>query len=101
MAMADVLGAPSSRAGEQGESRVKAWSVTLVLFALYVVNWGDKTVLGLVAQPLARELGLSASQVGLVGSGFFLTFTVGGFFAGVLNKWMPLRWLMVLLSLTW
>jgi sugar phosphate permease len=101
MTMADVLGAPSRRVGEQGESRVNAWSVTLVLFALYVVNWGDKAVLGLVAQPLSRELGLSASHIGLVGSGFFLTFTVGGFFAGLLNKWMTLRWLMVLLSLTW
>lgn len=68
---------------------------------LTIINWGDKAVLGLIAQPLAEELGLTASQIGLVGSGFFLTFTVGGFFAGLLNKWMTLRRVMVLLSLAW
>ena len=73
----------------------------MILVVLYVINWGDKAVLGLVARPLAEDLGLSASQIGLVGSAFFLTFTVGGFFAGLLNKWMTLRWVIVLLSLAW
>ncbi len=41
-----------------------------------IVNWADKAVLGIVAQPLMEELGLTASQVGLVGSAFFLTFAV-------------------------
>lgn len=92
-----------SAAPPPGEERsgVKAWSFTGLLVLLYVVNWGDKTVLGLVAQPLAKEVGLSASQIGLVGSAFFLTFTVGGLFAGLLNKWMTLRWSLVLLSLAW
>ncbi|MGH3520058.1 MAG: MFS transporter [Haloechinothrix sp.] len=82
-------------------SRGKAWGFTGLLVLLYVVNWGDKAVLGLVAQPLAEELGLSASQIGLVGSAFFLTFTIGGFFAGLLDKWVPLKWSLVLLSLGW
>lgn len=84
-----------------GDTRVTAWSFTVLLVALYVVNWGDKAVLGLAAQPLADELGLSASQIGLVGSAFFLTFTVGGFFAGLLNKWMTLKWALALLAIGW
>ncbi|SEB58828.1 Sugar phosphate permease [Streptomyces melanosporofaciens] len=83
------------------ESRVQAWSLTMILVLLYVINAADKAVLGLVAQPLAHELGLTSSQIGLVGSGFFLTFTVSGFFAGLLNKWVTLRWILVLLSLAW
>lgn len=83
------------------ESRMKAWGLTGVLFLLVVVNWADKAIFGLVAQPLAKEFGLTSSQIGLVGSAFFLTFTIGGFFAGALNKWMPLRWLLVLLCLGW
>ena len=49
-------------------SRYQAWSLTLLLVVLYIINTSDKLVLGLVAQPLKEEFGLSASQIGLVGS---------------------------------
>ncbi|MFE7416269.1 MFS transporter [Rhodococcus sp. NPDC057529] len=80
---------------------MQAWGLTGILVLLVVVNWADKAVFGLVAQPLAREFGLTSAQIGLVGSAFFLAFTVGGFFAGVLHKWMSLRWLLLLLCLAW
>ncbi|MBV6761787.1 MFS transporter [Rhodococcus opacus] len=83
------------------ESRSRAWGLTALLVLLYVVNYADKAVLGIIAQPLAHELGLSASQIGLVGSLFFLTFTVGGFFAGALNRWLSLRWALLLLAIAW
>src|SRR4051812_23382961 len=82
-------------------SRATAWSLTATLVVLYIINWADKAAFGLVAQPLREELGLTASQIGLVGSAFFLTFTVGGFFAGVLDKWLTLRWAMVVMALAW
>ncbi|PCK26511.1 MFS transporter [Rhodococcus qingshengii] len=83
------------------ESRTKAWSLTLLLVMLYIINTSDKALIGLVAQPLAEEFGLSSSQIGLLGSVFFVTFTIGGFFAGLLNKWMTLRWSLVVLALVW
>ncbi|MFW0796595.1 MFS transporter [Gordonia sp. CPCC 205515] len=83
------------------ESRRRAWSLTALLVSLYVVNYADKAVLGIIAQPLAEELGLRSSQIGLVGSLFFLTFTIGGFFAGALNRWLSLRWALVALALCW
>lgn len=89
------------RLGPAGESRRVAWSLTGLLVTLYVINYADKAVLGIIAQPLAEELGLRSSQIGLVGSLFFLTFTVGGFFAGALNRWMTLRWALVGLALCW
>ncbi|MFD9663537.1 MFS transporter [Rhodococcus sp. NPDC059968] len=90
------------RAIEPGtESSRTAWGLTSLLVLLYIVNYADKAVLGIIAQPLAEELGLKASQIGLVSSLFFLTFTIGGFFAGTLNRWMTLRWALVLLALGW
>lgn len=83
------------------ESRTTAWGFTSILLLLYVINWGDKTVLGLAAQPLREELGLTTTQIGLLGSAFFLAFAVGGFFAGGLAKLTTLRWALVLLSLVW
>lgn len=92
---------PKATVAPGQESRAKAWGFTGLLVALYIVNWGDKAVLGLAAQPLKEELGLTASQIGLVGSAFFLTFTIGGFFAGTLNKFMALRWSLAFLVVGW
>ena len=82
-------------------SRVTAWSMTALLMVLFTINYGDKIVLGIVAQPLQQEFGLSASQIGLAGSAFFLAFTVGGFLAGLIDKWIAVRWSLVLLALAW
>ncbi|MDV6280156.1 MFS transporter [Rhodococcus jostii] len=83
------------------ESRGKAWGFTGLLMFLYMINWADKAVFGIIAQPVAKEFGLTSAQIGLIGSAFFLTFTIGGLFAGLLNKWMSLRWALVLLSVGW
>lgn len=96
-----VTGTATTTPDPGAGSRTTAWGLTGLLVLLYVVNWADKAVLGIVAQPLADELGLSASQIGLVGSAFFVTFTIGGFFAGLLDRWMPLKWSLVLLAVGW
>ncbi len=83
------------------ESRRKAWSLTALLVVLYVVNYGDKAAFGIVAQALKDELGVSAAQIGLVGSLFFFAFTIGGFFAGALNRWLSLRTVLLVLALAW
>ncbi|WP_408016118.1 MFS transporter [Rhodococcus artemisiae] len=72
----------------------------LVLF-LYVVNYADKAVLGIIAKPLSEELGLTKAEIGMIGSLFFVTFTIGGFFAGALNKYLTLRWGLALLAVIW
>lgn len=79
----------------------RAWGMTGLVIFLYVVNYADKAVLGIIAQPLARELGMSSSQIGLVGSLFFVTFTVGGFLAGPLEKKLTLRWALLALGMAW
>ncbi|EME23584.1 MFS transporter [Rhodococcus triatomae] len=79
----------------------RAWGMTGLVVFLYVVNYADKAVLGIIAQPLARELGLTSAQIGMVGSLFFLTFVVGGFLAGPMAKYMSLRWALVVLAVAW
>lgn len=98
---------PSVRAGNTpsgntfGVTPARAWGMTGLVIFLYVVNYADKAVLGIIAQPLARELGMSSSQIGLVGSLFFVTFTIGGFLAGPLEKKLTLRWALLALGFTW
>ena len=79
----------------------RAWGMTGLVLFLYVVNYADKAVLGIVAQPLAHDLGLDHAQIGLVGSLFFVTFTVGGFLAGPLARYLTLRWALLALAAAW
>lgn len=79
----------------------RAWGMTSLLLLLTILNYSDQAVFGIIAQPIADELGLSSSQIGLVGSLFYLTLTAGGLLTGLLNRWMSLRWAMVLLAFAW
>lgn len=75
--------------------------MTALLVVLYIINYGDKAAFGIIAQSLKDELSMSAAQIGLVGSLFFFAFTVGGFFAGALNKWLSLRTVLFVLAIVW
>lgn len=90
----------SSTATNKGSSS-QAWTMTLMLAALYMLNWADKAVLGIIAQPLKDEFGFSAAQIGLAGSLFYLTFSLGGFLAGPLNRRLGLRWALVAMAVVW
>jgi len=92
---------PKLAAAALGDSRVKAWGFTGMLMFLYIVNWGDKAVYGLVAQPLAEEMGLSSSALGFIGSMFFLAFTIGNLIAGLLGRYLALKWSLAILALGW
>ncbi|WP_139346689.1 MFS transporter [Sinomonas mesophila] len=78
-----------------------AWGYTSLLLFLYVLNWTDKAVLGLAAQPLAKEFGLTTAQIGLLGSAFYLAFAISGFFAGTLQRKFTVKWALAFLVFTW
>ncbi|WP_199257014.1 hypothetical protein [Tomitella fengzijianii] len=46
----------------------RAWLVVGLLVLFQIVNFADKAVIGLVSKPAMRDLGLSASQFGFIGS---------------------------------
>ncbi|MGZ2224305.1 MFS transporter [Glutamicibacter nicotianae] len=71
-----------------------------VAFSL-LLNRTDKAVLGLAAQPLSAEFGLTTAQIGLMGSAFYLAFAISGFFAGFLQKKMSIKWTLTFLVSAW
>ncbi len=97
----EATATPDSSAVPVFGTRKRAWTMTGLVVFLYIVNYADKAVLGIIAQPLARELGLKSSQIGMVGSLFFLMFCIGGFLAGPLNKYLTLRWALLILAAIW
>lgn len=84
-----------------------SWIILLILVASGMINQVDKIIIGLVSVPLMKELHLSPSQWGIVGSSFFWFFTFSSFILGGMADskntkkmftWISLVWLLVQFS---
>ncbi|MEV6053945.1 MFS transporter [Streptomyces sp. NPDC052107] len=81
--------------------RRQAWTVTGLLVVFMMVNFADKSVLGLAADPIRNDLGLSATGFGLTNSAFFLLFSLCGAMGGLLADRVRPRWLLLGMALVW
>lgn len=77
------------------------WIVLGFLFLLSVLNYTDKSVLGLAAQPLMEELNISYAQFGMVGSSFFIAYAIGGIVIGILTYRFNTKYLLILIAVGW
>lgn len=77
------------------------WVVLGFLFLLSVLNYTDKSVLGLAAEPIMKELHLSYDQFGLVGSSFFAAYAVGSIILGTLTYRFNSKYLLMLIAIGW
>ncbi|WP_377267512.1 MFS transporter [Peterkaempfera sp. SMS 1(5)a] len=75
--------------------------MAVLLFLFIVVNFAAKAVLGLAAKPITAELGLSATQYGVISSVFFLVFCLAAAGGGVLADRVPSRWLLLGMAVVW
>jgi ACS family D-galactonate transporter-like MFS transporter len=85
----------------QSTSPWRAWVVVAMMFLFMLINFADKAVIGLAAVPMMHDLGLSPEQLGLVGSSFFVLFSVSGILFGFAANRIKTKWLLMLLSLVW
>ena len=67
----------------QKESK-KAWLVITLLFFLTVISNADKAIIGFASVPIIKELGLTPEQWGIVGSAFFLLYSLSAVLGGTL-----------------
>ncbi|MGD6741718.1 MFS transporter [Streptomyces sp. BH106] len=80
---------------------VRAWTVTGVLLLFVFVNFADKAALGLVAEPLTRELGLSNSEFGLLSSAFYFLFSASSIAVGLFGTRLRAGWLLAGCAVLW
>ncbi|QYC41539.1 Hexuronate transporter [Nonomuraea coxensis DSM 45129] len=82
-------------------SMVKAWVITLMLLASTLIAYLDKAILGLVAQPVMADLGLTATQFGTISTAASLLGpAVTLLFATVADR-LPLKGTLFTLVLLW
>src|SRR5579863_10217479 len=81
--------------------RQEGWLVVALLFLFTLINFADKTVIGIAAVPIMQELKLSPREFGLVGSSFFLLFALSAVATGFLVNRVQTRWVLLALGLIW
>lgn len=92
---------PLRPAGTAPDDRRRAWTVTTLLVVFMMINFADKSILGLAADPIREDLGLSATQFGTANSAFFLLFSIFGALGGLLADRVRPRWLLLGMVLLW
>jgi len=66
-----------------------------------VINFADKAVIGLAAVPIMQELRLTPKQFGLIGSSFFLLFSLSAVVTGFVANRVQTRWVLLAMGLVW
>jgi MFS family permease len=78
-----------------------AWKITFLLFLFMLVNFADKIVVGLAGVPIMTELKLEPDQFGLLGSSFFVLFSIAAIIVGFIVNRIATRWVLLALSVVW
>ena len=55
----------------------RAWLITGLLILFQMINFADKAVLGLVAESVMSELGMTSTQFGFIGESSFPSILIG------------------------
>ncbi|OKI75237.1 MFS transporter [Streptomyces sp. CB02414] len=91
---------PTGTTEATGSGR-RAWTVTVLLVVFMMVNFADKSVLGLAADEIRADLHLSATQFGLANSAFFLLFSVAAVVVGLAADRMSPKLLILVMAVLW
>lgn len=75
--------------------------MTALIFLFMLINFADKVVVGLAAQPIMAELKLSPEQFGLIGSSFFFLFAVSAVIVGFITNRVQTRHALLVMAIVW
>ncbi len=78
-----------------------AWTIIALLFFFMLINFADKAIIGLAGVPIMTELNLTPRQFGIVGSSFFLLFSVAAVIAGFVANRVRSKWVLLAMGLIW
>jgi MFS family permease len=78
-----------------------AWTVTVLLTGLAMINFLDKIVLGMVAVPLMADMRLSPAEFGFVAGSFFWLFSTSTVIVGFLSNRIATRWILLAMGAVW
>jgi MFS family permease len=77
------------------------WVVLILLFFGAVINFADKSIVGLAAVPIMKEFDLSYAEWGLVGSSYYWLYPVTGIFGAAWADRLGAKKVLGFIMLTW
>jgi MFS family permease len=98
---------PDSSASTGGQGSVAktpaySWVVLAMLCFIYTFNFLDRQLMSILTEPIKNEMGLTDSQMGLLGGIYFAGFyTVIGVFVGFFADRFSRKWILVAGSTLW
>ncbi len=78
-----------------------AWGITALLFLFMLINFADKVVVGLAAEPIMADLGLKPEVFGLIGSSFFFLFALSAIVVGFITNRVQARRTLLVMAIVW
>ena len=82
-------------------SRARAWTVTVLVALLMAINFGEKSVLGLAAGPIMKDLHLDTARYGMLASSFYLLFSVSAIVVGFVSNRARTSRILGVLAVLW
>lgn len=80
---------------------IRAWVIVGMMFLFMLINFADKAVIGLAAVPIMKDLHLTNSEFGGVGSAFFFLFSISAVLVGFLVNRVSTKWVLTAMALVW
>ncbi|MED3833297.1 MFS transporter [Peribacillus frigoritolerans] len=77
------------------------WVVLILLFFGAVINFADKSIVGLAAVPIMKEFNLTYAEWGLVGSSYYWLYPVTGIFGAAWADRLGAKKVLGFIMLTW
>ncbi|MGZ2356729.1 MFS transporter [Streptomyces sp. 372A] len=100
----DTAGGPVDAKGTPPHpafDRRHAWLIAAMIVSFMLINYADKSVLGLAAVPIMDELGISNSTYGMISSSFSLLFSLSGLVVGFASARLSSRVLLFTMAALW
>ena len=82
-------------------STKKAWLITILLFFFMMINFADKAIVGLAGASIMADLNLTPKEFGLVGSSFFLLFSLSAVVTGFVVNRIHTKSALLVMGLVW
>jgi MFS family permease len=83
------------------DGRRRGWLVAVLCASFMSINYADKVIVGIAAIPIMEELHLQPKEFGLLGSAFFLLYSVSAIGVGFLADRLSTKLIIASLAAIW
>ncbi|MEH7402233.1 MFS transporter [Gottfriedia acidiceleris] len=83
---------------------MKSWAKWIILFSLFImaiINFADKSIVGLAGINITKDLNLTSTEFGIVGSSFFWLFSIFGIIGGSLSDRFGTGKSLAIMAIVW